>query len=192
MPYLLAPNALAFSGTHSTAAESIVRLESAENVEIQHALQHWKNEEHGDAQSVSKETFPLPSLGPRLQEITQALHLGRGFAVLRGLELAKTPEDNMVMYLGISSYVGSQRGMCEARVGLASLRDLQFVRRTEQEAGHDHTYYRLKRLVKSEFTQQDVDKACKPCLHMSPVSSCHRAIMPGELHVLHTLSIARI
>lgn len=120
MPYLVSPNSLAFSGTTSPATESVVYLEPADNVEVQDALQSWKDAEHGDAQSVSQETFPLPNLGPRLQEIAKTLHSGRGFAVLRGLELAKTPEDNMIIYLGVSTYVGSQRGMCEDGVVLFS------------------------------------------------------------------------
>lgn len=108
MPALVTSNPLAFS---SDASEPVVQLGPADNVEVQRALQHWKDAEHGDAQSVTKETFPLPNLGPRLQDITRTLHLGEGFAVLRGLDLAKTPEDNMVIYLGVTSYIGSQRGM---------------------------------------------------------------------------------
>lgn len=107
MPSRITPNPLAFS---SDASEPIVYLDSTDNVEVQEALRLWKDAEHGDAQSVSRATFPLPNVGPRLREITRTLHNGQGFAVLRGLELAETPEDNMIIYLGISSYVGSQRG----------------------------------------------------------------------------------
>lgn len=114
MPALLTSNPLAFSGANTTDSEFVVHLSLADNVETQQALQSWKDAEHGDAQSVSQSTFPLPNLGPRLREISRELHSGKGVAVLRGLELAKTPEDNMIIYLGISSYVGSQRGMSDA------------------------------------------------------------------------------
>lgn len=110
MPALLTSNPLSFS--KDASSEPLVHLGPADNAEVRRALKQWKDAEHGDAQSVTAETFPLPHLGPRLQEVTRTLHLGQGFAVLRGLELAKTPEDNMIIYLGVTSYIGSQRGMC--------------------------------------------------------------------------------
>lgn len=111
----VAASPLAFSGLDGTATDHIMSLGPADNAEAQNALQRWKEAEHADAQSVSKDTFPLPNLGPRLEAIARSLHTGKGFAVLRGLDLAKTPEDNMVMYLGITSYIGSQRGMCQGQ-----------------------------------------------------------------------------
>jgi hypothetical protein len=39
------------------------------------------------------------------------VHTGRGFFVLRGLQPTQfTREDNVILYLGISSYVAEQRG----------------------------------------------------------------------------------
>lgn len=127
---------LAFS---SDASEPIVHLGPADNVEVREALQRWKDAEHGDAQSVSRETFPLPNLGPRLREITRTLYTGQGFTVLRGLELAKTPEDNMIIYLGISSYVGSQRGMYTNPRRLGEIDALG-----DRKTNHDFTFRRTK------------------------------------------------
>lgn len=60
---------------------------------------------------VSKETFPLPLLDKRLEDISKELHFGRGFAILRGLEPKKyTPLDNIIIYAGVTSYIAETRG----------------------------------------------------------------------------------
>ncbi|TVY33449.1 Taurine hydroxylase-like protein [Lachnellula subtilissima] len=60
---------------------------------------------------VNQDTFPLPELGPILRQEAQALQAGRGFFVLRGLLVDKyTREENIIIYAGISSYIGSIRG----------------------------------------------------------------------------------
>ena len=59
---------------------------------------------------VTKESFPLDSLGPDLESFSWAVHYGAGFFVLKGLEPAKfSQEDNISIYLGISSYFGERR-----------------------------------------------------------------------------------
>jgi len=60
---------------------------------------------------VSPSTFPLPTLGTRLLDLALAVHIGSGFAVVRGLNPDDfSQEDNVVIFLGISSYIGSKRG----------------------------------------------------------------------------------
>jgi hypothetical protein len=60
---------------------------------------------------VTPDTFPLPTLGPKLQQVALDIHRGRGFAVVRGLNPDEfSPEDNVLVFLGISSYIGVQRG----------------------------------------------------------------------------------
>lgn len=59
---------------------------------------------------VTKESFPLDGLGPALESFARALHYGTGFFVLKGLEPSKfSQEDNISIYLGISSYFGERR-----------------------------------------------------------------------------------
>ena len=59
---------------------------------------------------VTKESFPLDSLGPQLDSFAWGVHYGAGFFVLKGLEPAKfSQEDNISIYLGISSYFGERR-----------------------------------------------------------------------------------
>ncbi|KZF21101.1 Clavaminate synthase-like protein [Xylona heveae TC161] len=63
---------------------------------------------------INKSTFPLPTVGPSLRELSRELHVGRGFFVLRGLRVDNYPrEDNVIIYAGISSHVGNLRGRQE-------------------------------------------------------------------------------
>jgi hypothetical protein len=60
---------------------------------------------------ISRETFPLPSTGSLLRELSKELHFGRGFFVLRGLRVdSYTREENIIFYAGVSAYVGDIRG----------------------------------------------------------------------------------
>jgi hypothetical protein len=62
-------------------------------------------------ESVSQETFPLPKLRSKLEGIANELHNGIGFVVLRGLDPAKyTALDNVLLYLGVTSYIAEKRG----------------------------------------------------------------------------------
>jgi hypothetical protein len=60
---------------------------------------------------VAASNFPLPTLGQKLLKAALDVHRGRGFTIVRGLNPKEfSPEDNLIIFLGISSYIGSQRG----------------------------------------------------------------------------------
>lgn len=60
---------------------------------------------------VSASNFPLGTLGQKLLKVTLAVHRGKGFAIIRGLDPKEfSPEDNLIIFLGVSSYIGSTRG----------------------------------------------------------------------------------
>jgi len=60
---------------------------------------------------ISQATFPLPELHQVLREISNELHFGHGFKVLRGLPVAKhNCEENIIIYAGVSSHIAAQRG----------------------------------------------------------------------------------
>ncbi|KAF4971662.1 hypothetical protein FSARC_1579 [Fusarium sarcochroum] len=64
-----------------------------------------------DGDCVSRDNFPLPTLGPRLDRIRRDVHDGKGFGVIRGLDPQKySVEDLTVLYLGIQSYIASRHG----------------------------------------------------------------------------------
>ena len=55
--------------------------------------------------------FPLPNLGPRLRSISEDLHLGRGLAIIKGLDPDRYPlKENITLFAGLSSYIGDKRG----------------------------------------------------------------------------------
>lgn len=63
-----------------------------------------------DGDLVTLETFPLPNLQHILYVLCNEVHNGKGFFVLRGLDLAKySVEDSMVIFLGIQAYIAEQR-----------------------------------------------------------------------------------
>jgi hypothetical protein len=59
---------------------------------------------------VSPETFPLPNLRTKLREVSNELHNGRGFKVVRGVPVDKyTREENVIIYAGLSAHVAPMR-----------------------------------------------------------------------------------
>jgi hypothetical protein len=60
---------------------------------------------------ISRDTFPLPITGSLLRAQSKELHFGRGFFVLRGLRVdSYSREENIIIYAGVSTYVGDVRG----------------------------------------------------------------------------------
>jgi hypothetical protein len=60
---------------------------------------------------INRQTFPLPSLGAKLELLAREVHSGKGFCNIRGLKPDDySPEDNVLLYLGVASYFGERRG----------------------------------------------------------------------------------
>ena len=60
---------------------------------------------------ISQETFPLPNLHATLREISREIHNGHGFKVVRGIPVDQyTREENITIYVGVSSHVAPIRG----------------------------------------------------------------------------------
>ena len=76
----------------------------------------WATALDQDGDLVEPANFPLPTLGPRLRELSSDVHNGRGFCVVRGLNPASYPvEDMTLVYLGVQSYIAEQRGRQDKR-----------------------------------------------------------------------------
>lgn len=61
--------------------------------------------------NISQETFPLPTLGGSLKVLAKVLTNGVGFFRIRGLDTSwYSSETNVIIYIGISSYIGAKRG----------------------------------------------------------------------------------
>lgn len=100
-------------------------LSEAELKEIDDAMQHFYglNLHFGH---ISKDTFPLPTLGPTLEKLAHELHSGRGFFVLRTIPVSSySRADNVLIYAGLSSYVAPIRGLQDKNGGVLShIKDL--------------------------------------------------------------------
>ncbi|KAK3343499.1 hypothetical protein B0T25DRAFT_593168 [Lasiosphaeria hispida] len=78
--------------------------------EVRAGLRHFNSLELYGSE-VSPNTFPLPTLGQKLLRLAADIHSGKGFAAIRGLQPDEfSPEDNVLIFLGISSYIGAKRG----------------------------------------------------------------------------------
>lgn len=100
-----------FSGSDKIADHncSIVDI-SAYIDEIKAALEKFKARKL-NAPAVDASTFPLPKLGPHLEAVAHNIHNGTGFSLVRGFNTRDySDEDNLIIFLGLGSYVGSQRG----------------------------------------------------------------------------------
>lgn len=90
---------------------------------------------------ISTSTFPLPTLGPILTSLAKELHTGRGFFVLRTIPVSSySRADNVLIYTGISSYIGSTRGLQDKNGGVLShIKDLTPTHRAEEIGGPAYT-----------------------------------------------------
>ena len=65
---------------------------------------------------VSRDNFPLPTLGAKLDKASEDVHNGRGFCVLRGIKPEDfSVEDLTLIFLGVQSYIADQRGRQDSK-----------------------------------------------------------------------------
>ncbi|KAH7022997.1 hypothetical protein EDB80DRAFT_878505 [Ilyonectria destructans] len=103
---------MAWTGAQFVDHESdyIHTLSESDLQEAEKALTHFKALGL-DGDLVARDNFPLPTLGPRLDQIRRDVHEGKGFGVIRGLDPQKySVEDLTVLYLGIQSYIANRHG----------------------------------------------------------------------------------
>lgn len=83
-----------------------------------------------DIVNIRKEDFPLPTLGPKLDEIRRELLAGRGFVLFRGLPVADyTIEETAILYYGFGMHFGLSIPQNAKGHVLGHVKDL----------GYDHT-----------------------------------------------------
>ncbi|KAH6626749.1 hypothetical protein B0J18DRAFT_365170 [Chaetomium sp. MPI-SDFR-AT-0129] len=98
-------------GVGSKRLPHIVILGHQDVEEIEAALRSF-NDRGLDANTVTRDTFSLPTIQAQLARASQDIHHGCGVAIIRGLDPAKyTAEDNVTVFLGISSHIGELRGV---------------------------------------------------------------------------------
>ncbi len=69
-----------------------------------------------DGDLVSPETFPLPSIGRRLEALSRDVHHGKGFGLVRGIKPSSyCVEDLTLIFLGVQSYIADKVGRQDKR-----------------------------------------------------------------------------
>ena len=117
--------ASAWTGAEMRARDDwIVRLTAADRAELDAA---WRATAHIPIEAIGPEAFPLPSLGPRLLALRDEIIDGRGFVLVRGLDIKGwSIERTARTWWGIGSWLG--RAVSQNAMGhvLGHVRDLDF------------------------------------------------------------------
>ena len=89
--------------------EWLKRLSAGEIAELEHAAKEFLAAS-GDLGTMSKDTFPLPALAPRLSALRETLMHGRGFELWRGLPVATYDKPlAATIFCGIGAHLGTAR-----------------------------------------------------------------------------------
>jgi len=84
----------------------IVQLSATHVDELDAALRHAQARTD-ELLDITRDLFPLPTLGPVLRDVTRELIDGRGMVLLRGLPLERySKEEASTIYWGVGSYLG--------------------------------------------------------------------------------------
>lgn len=68
-----------------------------------------------DLDRVTPETFPLPTLEPKLRRLAHLIHFGQAFFLIRGLDPQRfSPLERVIAYAGTTSYIGEVRACQDA------------------------------------------------------------------------------
>jgi len=103
------PSAWIGADMRGREAEWSYRLSSSEVAEVEAALQSVQARGL-DIAAIRREDFPLPTLGPVLDQLRAEVLDGRGFVLLRGVPVEDRPiAESAAAYWGIGSYFGSAR-----------------------------------------------------------------------------------
>jgi hypothetical protein len=104
----------------------IFRLERSDLAEIDAAVRAF-SASGVPLETISADKFPLPNLAPRLKAILHELLEGRGFVLMRGLEVDRySRAENAIAYMGIGSYFGRPRSQNAKGHLLGHVRDLGY------------------------------------------------------------------
>lgn len=88
-------------------AQWTLLLTEAEKAEIDAAVRHAQAASGGDLLRITKDDFPLPTLGARLAAFNDELINGRGFGLIRGVDRKRYNNDEMcVIYWGVGMHLG--------------------------------------------------------------------------------------
>ena len=153
----------------------IETLSAAERAEIDAAIAEHKaaGREMGE---ITPETFRLPTLAPRLTRILGDIQHGRGFALLRGFDVASRPiEDSAIGYLGIGAHLGGFRSQNAKGHLLGHVKDLGLDIRNPKVR-----YYQTNREL--EFHTDSCDIVGLICLRTAKSGGGSRIVSSVAIH----------
>jgi hypothetical protein len=153
----------------------IETFSAAERAEIDAAIAEHKaaGREMGE---ITPATFRLPTLAPRLTRILGDIQHGRGFALLRGFDVASRPiEDSAIGYLGIGAHLGGFRSQNAKGHLLGHVKDLGLdIRNTKVR------YYQTNREL--EFHTDSCDIVGLICLKTAKSGGGSRIVSSVAIH----------
>lgn len=153
----------------------IETFSAAERAEIDAAIAEHKaaGREMGE---ITPATFRLPTLAPRLTRILGDIQHGRGFALLRGFEVASRPiEDSAIGYLGIGAHFGGFRSQNAKGHLLGHVKDLGLDIRNPKVR-----YYQTNREL--EFHTDSCDIVGLICLKTAKSGGGSRIVSSVAIH----------
>lgn len=153
----------------------IETFSAAERAEIDTAIAEHKaaGREMGE---ITPETFRLPTLAPRLTRILGDIQHGRGFALLRGFDVASRPiEDSAIGYLGIGAHLGGFRSQNAKGHLLGHVKDLGLDIRNPKVR-----YYQTNREL--EFHTDSCDIVGLICLKTAKSGGGSRIVSSVAIH----------
>jgi hypothetical protein len=108
-PLVEGPSAWIGADLRARESEWSYRLSPPEAAEIETALQSVRAREL-DIADITRNDFPLPTLGPVLERLRSEVLNGRGFVLLRGMPVEHRPiAESATAYWGVGTYFGSAR-----------------------------------------------------------------------------------
>lgn len=153
----------------------IETFSAAERAEIDAAIAEHKaaGREMGE---ITPATFRLPTLAPRLTRILGDIQHGRGFALLRGFDVASRPiEDSAIGYLGIGAHFGGFRSQNAKGHLLGHVKDLGLDIRNPKVR-----YYQTNREL--EFHTDSCDIVGLICLKTAKSGGGSRIVSSVAIH----------
>lgn len=118
---------LSWTASEITEEDWLVCLDAEDVESVEAAMKSYLGK-YESVNHVSAETFLISdSLKAKMKQTVSNLYDRRGFAVVRGLDSSRyTPMERVVIFMGLSSYVGGKLGMQTlSRTGLAHLTNLR-------------------------------------------------------------------
>ncbi len=157
----------------------IIQLSPTDLAELDAAL-HAHQAAGRAMADITPATFQLPSLAPKLASVLRDLLHGRGFALLRGLDVSRyTTEQAATIYLGVGAHLGGFRSQNAKGHLLGHVRDLGLDIRNPKVR-----YYQTNREL--EFHTDSCDIVGLICLKTAKSGGGSRITSSVTLHdVMH-------